>query len=160
MATTRRRVSFTTKVPAIATPRTLDLASIQGAIDNIRERFKNADAEIALLRQYADAGTAQQRIDLLTIQFGKLSPQLAALQAALDSIQNEITRVSITRKAPEPTRVRGPGLVLVTQEAGGVAVDLDQAGMIGLIRAVAPRAPAPQRPDDAEFILAARIFGG
>lgn len=72
-----RRPTFNTGKPSIPTPRANDLRNFQQAIDNIRERFANAEAQLAFLQSVADANVGTGDLTLM-------KQQLAALTSAVN----------------------------------------------------------------------------
>lgn len=87
-----RKPTFRTGTPAIQPARALDLRTLQQAIDNIRERFLNAEAQITFLQQVADANVdtgdltlMQQQIAGLTTSLNVLAARLAAVPSSTSS---------------------------------------------------------------------------
>jgi len=70
--------------PAIPTPRQLELAAVQQAIDNIRARFQIDEAELARLLRLIGANTTVQTLADLQSQVSQLSKQVKVLNTAPD----------------------------------------------------------------------------
>jgi len=70
--------------PAIPTPRQLELAAIQQAIDNIRARFQIDETELRRLLQLIGANSTLQTLANLQGQVSQLSKQVNALNVAPD----------------------------------------------------------------------------
>lgn len=78
-----RRPAFKTGGPSFQTPRADDVRSMQQAFDNLRERFANAETQIAFLQSVADAGVA-------TADVKAMQTQLASLQRALNVLAAQV----------------------------------------------------------------------
>lgn len=90
-----RRPTFKTGTPAITTPRPvpqtgqLDQRGVQQAIDAIKERFANAEAQLLFLASVADAATSGQAIALLQQQMAALLQQINVLAAQLTGVSSD-----------------------------------------------------------------------
>jgi hypothetical protein len=96
-----RRPTFKTGVPSITTPRpdprtgALDQRGIQQSYDNIRERFQNAEAQIAFLQSLAEASVGASELAAMKRQIASLSASVSVLAATLDA-----GAASASRQAP------------------------------------------------------------
>ena len=81
-----RRPTFNTGKPAIPTPREMDLRVVQQAIDSIRERFANAEQQLAFLQSVADANVATGDLTLMKQQLAALTTSLNVLVAQVGGI--------------------------------------------------------------------------
>lgn len=72
--------------PSITTPRILELRGLQQALDAIRERLRQSDAELNLLRSFADANQSAQAIASLQAQITQLTNVVNALVVQVDEI--------------------------------------------------------------------------
>lgn len=94
-----RRPSFNTGKPSITTPRQLELRNVQQAIDAIRERFSNAEAQLLFLAGVADAATSGEAIASLSKQFSQLSQQVNVLAAQIEAIGVDSLGLSLSMEA-------------------------------------------------------------
>jgi hypothetical protein len=114
-------------LPAIATPRQLDLRNIQQSLDNIKERFRRDEAEILRLRGLLAGDKSSTDITKLQQQVAKLSQQVTALNTAPDvaelvSVLSQSNGFVIVKDGHLLTRVLVPGegiLITWPDGAGG-----------------------------------------
>jgi hypothetical protein len=79
-----RKPSFKTGYPAIATPRLEPKdAGLRAAIDSIRERFVNLEAQVLFLAQLADASTSGETIASIQGNLATLAQSINVLVAQL-----------------------------------------------------------------------------
>jgi hypothetical protein len=106
--------------PAIPTPRQLELAAVQQAIDNIRARFQIDEAELARLLKLIGANTTIQTLADLQNQVTQLSKQVRALNTAPD-----VAVLSALLKQPNGFVVLKDGALItrtLVAGAGGVLI--------------------------------------
>jgi hypothetical protein len=96
-----RRPTFNTGRPAIPTPRALDLRNFQQSLDNIRERFANAEAQLAFLQSVADANVATGDLTLMKQQLAALTNALNVLvaQVAASTDETDVSSLSLTMES-------------------------------------------------------------
>jgi hypothetical protein len=96
-----RRTTFRTGTPAIPTPRALDLRVVQQALDSIRERFTNAEQQLAFLQSVADANVATGDLTLMKQQLAALTNALNVLvaQVAASTDETDVASLSLTMES-------------------------------------------------------------
>lgn len=102
-----RRPTFRTGTPSITTPRpdprtgVLDQRDLQQSYDNIRERFANAELQLAFLQSVADANVGTGDLTLMKQQLAALTNALNVLvaQVAASTDETDVASLSLTMES-------------------------------------------------------------
>jgi len=105
--------------PAISTPRKLELASLQQALDNIRTRFQIDEAELRRLLQLIGANSTLNTLADLQSQVTQLAKQIKVLNtapdvAALAALLTQPNGFVVLKDGELITRtfIQGPGIII------------------------------------------------
>jgi hypothetical protein len=139
--------------PAIPTPGVLALSPIQSAVNNIRERFQNVEAELAVLASIVGASTTAQAVQSLQIQIAQLTAALNALEAQIGlSDLDAATMLAMDSRVKATVQQE----VFAAQDAGAVSALLRTDSRMRAIADDAAR--SAMQADSAHNVIANRVF--